>query len=65
MCHFKDELMRENILNKDYPNGFVINYTGNIISLLEPKLLIDFSSNLEIEYEEINLLDTDYIFIEN
>jgi hypothetical protein len=64
MCPYKYELMRENTINKKYPYGYVIDFAGNIIPLLEPKLLIDFSTNLEIEYEEINFCD-DYILIEN
>lgn len=65
MCPFKYELMRENTLNKDYQNGFVIDFAGNIVPLFPPKILIDFSSNLEIEFNEINILDMDYILIEN
>jgi hypothetical protein len=63
MCPFKEELMRENTLNILYPNGFVIDFAGNIVPLLPPKILIDYSSNLEIETDEINLLD-DYIYID-
>lgn len=62
MCPFKEELERENTLNLLYPNGFVIDFAGNIVPLLPRKLLIDISSNLEIEYEEINFCD-DYILI--
>lgn len=53
MCSFKFVLMRENTLNILYPNGFVIDFAGNIVPLLPPKILIDYSSNLEIETDEI------------
>lgn len=64
MCPFKDELMGENTLNLLYPNGFVIDFAGNIVPLLPPKILIDYSSNLEIETDEIYFND-EYIIIEN
>lgn len=63
MCIFKEEPMRENTLNILYPNGFVIDFAGNIVPLLPPKILIDYSSNLEIETDEICFND-DFIFIE-
>ena len=63
MCDFKYELMRENILNKEYTYGYVIDFGGNLIPLIQPKLVIDYETDLEIEYEEINILDVDYIYI--
>jgi hypothetical protein len=57
MWDFKYELIRENILNKEYPYGFVIDFRGNIVPLIPPKLVIDYSSNINIEYYEINLLN--------
>ena len=46
----------------EYENGYVIDYAMNLIPLVPPKLVIDYSSNINIEYETINLLD-EYIFI--
>jgi hypothetical protein len=57
MWDFKYELIRENILNKEYPYGFVIDFAMNLIPLIPPKLVIDYSSNINIEYYEINLLN--------
>jgi hypothetical protein len=49
----------------EYEYGFVIDLGGNLIPLIPPKLVIeyttdleiDYTTDLEIEYEEINLLN--------
>ena len=68
MCDFKDfkfEVMRENISNYD---TFVIDFAGNFVpinsTISKPKLVIDYTTDLEIEYEKIIFYD-DFILIEN
>lgn len=62
MCPFNETTF--SIISKypEYESGYVIDYAMNLIPLIPPKLVIDYTTDLEIEYEEINFCD-DYILI--
>jgi hypothetical protein len=62
MCPFNPTTF--SIISKypEYENGFVIDLKGNIVPLVSPKLVIDYTTDLDINELEICFID-DFIFI--
>ena len=62
MCPFNPTTF--SIISKypEYEYGYVIDYAYNLVPLVSPKLVIDYTTDLDINELEICFLD-EYIFI--